>query len=467
MVKARTVQGTILILDGVSTNRIMLKVQLTAAWYRVAQHDRLAGLLPVIRRVRPDLILCAMDLPDGDALDIRAALGAGEALADIPIVAIAAQNDRAARIRALSGGIDDVLNHPYDDTMLLARIRSLLRTHAAAAELRLQGAAHSSGFHEPGCRFARPAARAHVALVTQTAVAGAVWRARLQDRLRHYLAQHRMDDMQGLLSDPVPDAIIVELSGNRTGLNLLADLKARSPTRCAAIIAVTNTNDPQLASEALDRGADDVLPGGFDAQELALRLETCLLRKSRADHLRAQVQDGMRAALQDPLTGLHNRRFIFPELERIARNAEMSGQSFAVLLADLDHFKRINDTFGHAAGDRVLIDAAARLKGQTRPGDLLARVGGEEFLMVLPGLTADAALTAADRLCHSINGKPFDVPGCPSPIAVTASIGLVVMAAGRTDAPHNAQRLFEQADRAMYDAKTAGRNQVSVIAEAA
>mgnify|MGYP000621834452 CR=1 FL=1 len=131
-------QGTILIIDGVATNRIMLKVQLSSAYYQVAQTDGIQGLLSVARRCRPDLVLTAMSLPDGTAADVRAELARDEDLADVPVIAISAQNDNAGRLAALAAGIDDVLQQPLDDVILQARIRSLIRTRSTNEELHLQ-----------------------------------------------------------------------------------------------------------------------------------------------------------------------------------------------------------------------------------------------------------------------------------------------------------------------------------------
>ncbi|WP_164660971.1 diguanylate cyclase [Tropicibacter sp. Alg240-R139] len=463
-------QGTILILDGVATNRIMLKVQLSAAWYHVVQGDRLSGLEALVRRVQPDLILCAMTLPDGSALDVRDLLQQDEATAGIPTIAITAENDRASRLAALGAGIDDVLSQPYDDVILLARIRSLIRAHTGSEELRMQGGSQALGLAEASPPFHGPLPTGNIALITQSPGTGAVWRSRLKGCTRHHLDLHKIDDMQHLLTERVPDAIVIELCDSITGLRLLADLRARGVTRNSAVIAIPNPANAHLAADALDRGADDVMPAGFCVEELSLRLETQLQRKARADRFRDTVRDGLRAALIDPMTGLHNRRFALPELARIAREASARGQSFAVMMADLDHFKQVNDRFGHAAGDAVLMETARRLQSQLRSDDLLARVGGEEFMMVLPNTTRPQALEMADRLCQRINRDLFRIPGQKIPIPITTSIGLFAIDGQCLSSPFHPQdapNLLAQADRALYEAKGAGRNQVSLIAAAA
>ncbi len=474
--KGNRVQGTILVIDGVSTNRIMLKVQLTAAYYAVEQADCLADVLEAARHCRPDLVLTAMTLPDGTAADVKEALRQDELLADVPVIAISQSNAPERRLNALSAGIDDVLPQPVDDVILQARIRSLLRVHSANEELHLQRDA-SHGFVLPlSDRHAGiDCAGASVALVAQDTQTARDWAKRLKGHAPHELRCHQMDDIQLMMTAPVADVFVIELNelSAGPGLRLLADLRARAATRKSVVIAVPNPADPQIAAEALDRGAHDVLQSGFDVDELALRLTTQLQYKTRNDRLRDSLRNGLRAAVQDPMTGLYNRRYAKPFLDRTAERATESDDTFALMLADLDHFKRINDQYGHPAGDAVLIEAARRLQAELRPVDLVARVGGEEFMMVLPGADEVSAGMAAVALCNAINSKPFKVPGISQPIEVTISIGAVIgrdlqhkgsdtgrggserLAKGVTD-------LISQADRALYNAKNAGRNQVTL-----
>ncbi|UWQ40378.1 diguanylate cyclase [Leisingera aquaemixtae] len=458
-------QGTILVIDGVSTNRIMLKVQLAAAYYHVVQAGGVAEVLQAARQHRPDLVLTAMSLPDGTAADVKRELAADEALADLPVIAVSDWEGHKARLQALAAGIDDVLQQPVDDVILQARIRSLLRARSADEELNLQRDA-SHGFILPlsdRC-CADDLCSASVALVAQDPRTAMAWRDHLSACLPYALRTHAISDIQGLMQAPVADAIIIELNEASAGpgLRLLADLRARAATRQTVVIAVPNPADPQIAAEALDRGAHDVLQTGFDVEELKLRLTAQLQHKARKDRLRDSVRNGLRAAVLDPMTGLYNRRYAKPFLDRVAHSAAANGEKFAVMLADLDHFKRINDVYGHPAGDAVLIEAARRMQQVLGPADLLARVGGEEFMAVLPGASEAEAGIAAVALCNAINGTPFQVPGAAEPVKVTISIGAVMGGGGKED---STAALVEKADQALYNAKNAGRNQVTLPRE--
>jgi diguanylate cyclase (GGDEF)-like protein/PAS domain S-box-containing protein len=160
------------------------------------------------------------------------------------------------------------------------------------------------------------------------------------------------------------------------------------------------------------------------------------------------------AADRDPLTGLANRRFLNRELERHLREGERSQQPFSVIMADLDHFKEINDTFGHMVGDQVLVKVAACLQNQCRPVDLVARFGGEEFVVLLPHEEVETAAHIAERLRQNIVMTAVDELGQRH---LTASLG--VAQAASEDSVH---RLLQRVDTALYRAKSLGRDRVEV-----
>nr|WP_290428619.1 GGDEF domain-containing protein [Defluviimonas salinarum] len=166
--------------------------------------------------------------------------------------------------------------------------------------------------------------------------------------------------------------------------------------------------------------------------------------------------------MTDPLTGLNNRRYALPHLARIAERARAAGRQFAVMVLDLDRFKAINDSRGHAAGDAVLIEVAARLRGNLRAVDLLARIGGEEFLVALPDTTPEAAQATAERLRRVIGDRPVPMPDGAAAIPVTLSIGLAL-----GPGPASVEDLVDLADRALMGSKADGRNIVTVGRSAA
>jgi two-component system cell cycle response regulator len=220
------------------------------------------------------------------------------------------------------------------------------------------------------------------------------------------------------------------------------------------IILLTARGGREDMVAGLGAEADDFLTKPFDAMELGARLRSGeRILELQENLLRAQETLRLQAT-HDPLTGLWNRATILDRLGRELHRVEREGGALAVMIADLDHFKPINDTYGHAAGDAVLRQAAERMKSTLRDCDFLGRYGGEEFLFVLPACGPAVAAHAARRVCGRIAAEPMHTDS--SPLAVSVSIGV---AAVRGSACEPAA-LIKVADEALYRAKALGRNRV-------
>jgi two-component system cell cycle response regulator len=217
---------------------------------------------------------------------------------------------------------------------------------------------------------------------------------------------------------------------------------------------------------AFDLGADDVIDASLEPREVALRLRRLLDRKRRDDQLRATLSDGLRLAVIDPLTGLFNRRYALAQLGRIADRSQKEEGGFAVLAIDLDRFKAVNDCHGHAAGDCVLIEVARRLSLNMRAGDLLGRIGGEEFLVALPQTTASQALALANRLRQAVEAVPVRIDTA-TVVSVTISVGLAASGPVTPAGAEPVSAALARADRALLRAKANGRNQVTADRSAA
>ncbi len=434
-------------------------------------------------------------------------------------------NTGTTRIDALNAGADDVIviSRPFAAPFLLARIRNLLRARAELEDLRPRNAAEraterADGFAEAVAAFDLPqrivvlAAHAPdtpnsagLPLGLSHALAGLAARdpARFEiypltadfdetddEHLADMYFAQRIDDLSTGLGGhgtgiapgrPAPDLIIIDPAvgtpgGMTTGeiFRLMSELRSGSPLRLASQLLIVPEDAADLATMALDMGIDDLVTDAVGRDELAHRIETLLRQKKIADGMRASVRRDLEAAVIDPLTGLHNRRFAMPHLDMLVEEADATLQTFAVMMLDIDHFKRINDTYGHATGDCVLRAVARRLKDQVGPRDMVARIGGEEFLVVLPEITEAGARIVAERLRRVIAARPFDGndPDCALPqpgrsrIDVTLSVGVALGGDGHPR-DTGAVDLYDRADRALYAAKEAGRNTVTLGASAA
>jgi diguanylate cyclase (GGDEF)-like protein len=230
------------------------------------------------------------------------------------------------------------------------------------------------------------------------------------------------------------------------GIEVCRRLRAEASPSYPYLILTTGQGGRQQMLEGLEAGADEFLTKPVEPVELKARLGAARRIIAMQEQLRDQ-------ASRDALTGLWNRAGALNILDRELQRARREGRPVAVLLADLDHFKRVNDTLGHLAGDAVLREAAGRLLHSVRPYDAVGRYGGEEFLIVLPGCDTDSALGLAERLRQSVAADPVEVEGGKVPL--TLSLGVAVSAGQASPA---ALEVLRAADTALYEAKRTGRN---------
>src|SRR5262249_13693022 len=161
----------------------------------------------------------------------------------------------------------------------------------------------------------------------------------------------------------------------------------------------------------------------IDEEEIAARARTLMRRKRYMDALRQRLDQSLELAVTDQLTGLYNRRFLTAQLGPLVQRAQCGGDIVSVMVICIDHFKRVNNTCGHNAGDEVLREFAARLGSNTRPSDYACRMGGEEFVVIMPNTSGDVACLAAERLRRQICAAPFAIPSFTEGLEVTVSIG--------------------------------------------
>ncbi|MCP5151748.1 MAG: GGDEF domain-containing protein [Chromatiales bacterium] len=255
------------------------------------------------------------------------------------------------------------------------------------------------------------------------------------------------------------------------GIEVIGGSLVATPVICRGeVIGVVNVYHPQ--SHHFDEWHlrvlhlfCDVLAHLIDNARLLRRMELAVDSRTR------QLETALREAEQlkrryeqlsnvDELTGLHNRRFFFPEAEAAVSRAVRHGYDFAVLIVDVDHFKQVNDQYGHGMGDRVLIDVAAEIRRQVRAGDILARFGGEEFAIALPSTPQTGARLLAERVRESVRAMSWQLS--ETTLQVTVSIGVSCLEGRRGGAGPVLEQMLREADRAMYAAKHGGRDQVSV-----
>lgn len=225
------------------------------------------------------------------------------------------------------------------------------------------------------------------------------------------------------------------------------------------IVMLTARGEKRDIVAGLESGADDYLVKPVDFDELKARIGTARRILDMQDHLIASRDSFREQAMHDSVTGLWNRTVIDDTLRREWKRLQRQEGPIGVIVADIDQFKRINDTFGHPTGDRVLTEVAQRMSATLRPYDAIGRYGGDEFLIVLPNTDARETFAVADRLRHAVALRPIVSIGHAVDVAVTVSLG-----ASASDALHaEPNALIIEADAALYRAKNTGRNRAELV----
>jgi two-component system cell cycle response regulator len=250
-----------------------------------------------------------------------------------------------------------------------------------------------------------------------------------------------------------PDVILLDIEmPELDGFEVLAALKADPALQDIPVVFLTSRSSVTDVVAGLRGGAHDYLKKPFDHIELVARVGSAVHVKKLQDQLRQRNADLDQMSRSDPLTGLYNRRHLDEQLARLHADADRHQEPLCVLLLDIDHFKRVNDTYGHPAGDVVLCSFADRLRSNVRGNDVVGRWGGEEFLVLMPRTDLAGALEVAERLRAAAAASPVCTGGWS--IQVTVSGGCVLSTGVGADT------LLQLADSCLYAAKASGRNKI-------
>ncbi len=444
----------ILVVDDITANLRLLEAKLQGEYYEVALAQSGAEALRQAASWSPDIILLDVMMPGMDGYETCRRLKATPELLHIPVVMVTALTDATERVRGLEAGADDFLSKPVDDPTLFARLRALMRVKQVQDAWRLRAdTARELGFEAPAAPD-QGIAGARALVLGPPEESGPMVTAFAADGVIVDAVADTEEAWQRLATGVFDLAVLCLPEQGGDTLRLASRLRAQATTRDVPVLLAARASQKALVLRGFDLGANDHVLMPVDANELRARARNQIRRKRYQDRLRAELDRSLEMAVTDPLTGLRNRRYVLRHLDGLLRGGEAS-----VLMVDLDRFKPINDTHGHNVGDAALREVSARLRASLRASDVVARWGGEEFLVVLAGAPAEYTALVADRLREAVGGTPILVG--PITLVATCSVGGAVAPAGSTP-----DMVIGAADAALYRAKSAGRNCVR-MAEAA
>ncbi len=453
----------VLVVDDIDANVKLLEARLTAEYFEVLTANSGAEALDLCTRENVDVVLLDVMMPEMDGFEVCRRLKADQGTQHVPVIMITALDQPSDKIQGLEAGADDFLSKPVDDVALITRVRNLSRLKTLTDEMLMR----ASTSEQMGLDSERAGGS------SVSSVGGSIML--VEDHNRS--AQRVVETLQGeqsveVVSDPqeallmLPDMeldlLIVSLNlDGADGLRLCSQVRTLERTRHLPILILVEPGDDQRLLRGLDIGVNDYVLRPIERNELLARVRTQVKRKRYTDTLKHKLVESVEMALTDPLTGLHNRRYMESHLKTLVDEASQRGKPLSLLIIDIDYFKSVNDTYGHDAGDEVLKAFAARIRRNTRGIDLACRLGGEEFVVVMPETDMAKAYMVGERLRQSVAGRPFSVPGYEKPLEVTASVGVATFE--RVD--DTCDTILKRADQALYSAKQNGRNRV--VADAA
>lgn len=443
----------LLVTDDNPLNVKLLSAKLAREYYSVITAENGVQAVEKSLSEKPDLILLDVMMPEMDGFEACRQIKANAATQGIPVVMVTALSDVQDRVRGLDAGADDFLTKPINDVALMARVRSCLRLKALMDEWRMRegNSAMMTDIDEENMRSGQ------IILLDDNPHEQDIVRKHIHHAGMVCHAITKPDEIEPLLARERIHVIMLNLGLHvEEGLRVCANLKANEATRYVPVVVYADESELGKIAKALDIGANDYIFKPVDPLELQARLKTQIKHKRTYDRLRLSYEKNMTMAVTDPLTGAYNRHYLEKNMPRLFDRSKSNSKPISVVVLDIDHFKKINDSYGHHVGDQVLQELVRRLNSIMRFFDMIVRMGGEEFAVILPETTYGAALSAGERLRAAIANTPFMIETPKQELAVTMSVGV----AGSDDGQEPAETLLRKADAALYKAKETGRNKV-------
>ncbi|MGF1649873.1 MAG: PleD family two-component system response regulator [Hyphomicrobiaceae bacterium] len=448
----------VLVVDDFLANVKLLEARLQSEYFETIAAYSGQQALDICAVERVDVVLLDVMMPGMDGFEVCRRLKADPSTEDVPVIMVTALDQPQDKLQGLEAGADDFLTKPVDDIALITRVKNLARLKLLNDEMKLRAETSGQLGLEPRLLDSEEA------LGTNGRIMVVEDQARTSKRMADALLRVHQSVVECHVSDAIEtlqgpdefDVILVSLNlQDADGLRLCGQIRSIERLRHLPIIILVDATDEARLLRGLDLGVNDYLMRPIDMNEMLVRVRTQIRRKRHTAFLRSRLVQSVEASVIDPLTGLHNRRYLEMHLKTLIDRALSDDSQLAMIVADIDYFKKINDTYGHDAGDQVLIEFSERFRANTRGVDLACRFGGEEFVLVMPDTDLQHAYLVAERLRQNIAAQPFSLPDNVQ-IDVTTSVGIAILEFVN-DTPDT---LFKRADNALYAAKRDGRNRV-------
>lgn len=452
----------VLIVDDMPANVKLLEARLSSEYFEVITAENGPTALERIEKEAPDIVLLDVMMPGMSGFEVCEKVKANPKTAHIPIVIVTALSETKDRIQGLEAGADDFLTKPVSDKALLARVRNLTRLKMMMDAFR----SRAETYEQLGLEYGivtisrEDATKASILLIEDSLDSANYIKEVLQTKMDDDIVvfEDGTVAIDSALEDSYELVILSMDLMKEDSLRLVAQLRAREELRNLPVLILIEEHEEEALTKAFELGVNDYLVRPIESSELILRSRTQIRHRRYQERLSSDYRDTLAMAVTDSLSGLYNRRYLETHLPRMMQEAIHDMKDLTVIMVDVDHFKDVNDRYGHATGDDVLKEVAKRIRENVRSFDLVTRLGGEEFVVVMPDCSMKFVQATAERVRAKVSDLPI-VVGSNERIPVTVSLGCAqIIGPGDT-----AEELLKRADLAMYKAKTLGRNKVWVM----
>ncbi|PCJ29819.1 MAG: PleD family two-component system response regulator [Rickettsiales bacterium] len=444
--------ATILVVDDNEQNIKLLEAKLVSEYYTVLTAENARGAIEILKKNKVDIILLDVMMPEMDGFTACREIKSNKDTAHIPIVIVTALHGVDDRVKGLEAGADELLTKPIDDVALFARVKSLARMKAAMDELTLR----NSAITELGgktIKLKTSFANNKILLLDDDLIQAKNIKSKLTSLTQQIQIISSAADIAGLGSF-VPDLVIISCQlSDQDPLRISAMLRAKPSFKNIVLMLLSEEENISIVIKGMEIGINDYFVYPVTKEELQARIRTQLRRKQYQDDLRLELEENIDLSTKDGLTGVFNRRYFDIHIKHLVQLAQNSRHDICMMMFDLDDFKKVNDTYGHQAGDAILREFSKSLKSSFRATDLVARYGGEEFIVLLSDVGIKKATQIAEKTRAAIAKIDFTIPGETKTLKQFTSIGVA-----KFNPNDSIESFIRRVDKALYNAKESGKN---------
>ena len=446
--------GTILIVDDMPVNVKILSSKLVAAGYECLKAYSGEEAVEIAKAESPDIILLDIMMPGMDGYEVTRTLKSDPRTSIIPIVMVTALEGVDDKVKGLDAGADDFLTKPPNQTELIARVRSLIKLKKLQEEAEIR-TTHDHTPPQTTLSKHEEEKKGTILIIEDEVKTSSLWSRVLSTNYECIMAKTGEEGLEAM-DMGVPDLVLLDLLlPDMHGLDLLKRIKKNPIMEEISVIIVSSINDLETRVKGIDLGSDDYLVKPINALEMLARVRAAI-RKTRARlKLKKTLNEVFKLSITDSLTGLYNRQYFNSYLEKLMASSRRHDRPFSILFVDIDRFKSVNDKYGHLIGDSVLKNLAVIFEDNLRASDVVARFGGEEFVLLLSDTDIKGAEMLAEKLRTDVEAFGFE--GLDGSF-ITISVGL----SESLDLDASVDDVVKRADDALYKAKEGGRNCVII-----